>query len=56
MKGQTLSKAERDMIMKAATHYADSLYVTNSNHPSGAVAMPTTDPNWDYSTSEGTWQ
>lgn len=37
------------MIMEAATCYAAGLYLT-------AIAEPTTDPSWDYSTSEGTWQ
>lgn len=54
--GQTLSKVEREMIVEAATCCADNLYVTDPDDQLGATVVPTTDPNWDCNTSEGTRQ
>lgn len=42
--------------MEAVTHYADGFQMTDTNYPSEAIAMHIADPNWDYNTSEGTWQ
>lgn len=42
--GQTLPKAEREMILEGATPYADDLYMTDP-YLIGATVVPRTDPN-----------
>lgn len=45
-----------EMIIEAATHYADCLCMTDPNYPIGATAIPRTDLNWEYNPTEVTWQ
>jgi hypothetical protein len=49
----TLLPEERRRVWEQARMYVDEVHQTSPAHPTGALAVPDHDPNWDYNTQAG---
>jgi hypothetical protein len=49
----TLLPKEHRRVWEQAHTYADEVHQTTPTHPTGALAGPDHDPNWDYNTQAG---
>jgi hypothetical protein len=49
----TLLPEEHRRVWEQAPMYADEVHQASPAHPTGALAVPDHDPNWDYNTQAG---
>jgi hypothetical protein len=49
----TLLPEECRRVWEQACMYADKVHQTSPAHPTGTLAVPDHDPNWDYNTQTG---
>ena len=53
---QTLSDPEHDRVLKEVQRYATGLHMSNNKYPVGEIAVPSSDPNWNYNDTEHIWE
>ena len=53
---QTLSDPEHARVLKEAQRYAMGLHMSSNKYPVGEIAVPSSDPNWNYRDPEHIWE
>ena len=53
---QTLSDPEHTRVLKEALRYATGLHMSSDRYPVGEIAVPSSDPNWNYNDPEHIWE